>query len=91
MSAQAAPHLGRIREYEPEPLEELSEVLRPYASQSEADLFTPDASSSGGIVAWRFEPNERVEHIDVLVERVEPVLANLKGWVGASPREAAPR
>ncbi len=78
-----------IFEYEPEPPEELSEVLRRYARQFEVDSWTHDASSSGGVVAWCVEPNDAVKHIDVLVERVQKVLADLRALAGASLREAA--
>ena len=61
---------GRSGEREQEPEAELSEVLLRYASQFEADSYAHDASSVGGVVAWCVEPNDAVEHVDVLVERV---------------------
>ena len=65
-----------IFDYDPPPPAGLRDLLSQYARQFEDDPYTHDASSKG-VVASYAEPDDAVKHIDVLVERLERVLAKL--------------
>ena len=64
--------------YDPPAPTALRELLLRYAKQFEHDPYANDASSQG-VVAWYIEPEATVQHVDVLVERLERVLAELRG------------
>ena len=63
--------------YDPPPPKVLQDALFRYAREFEADPFTHDASSKG-VIAHFIEPGDAVEHTDVLVGRLNQVLADLK-------------
>ena len=67
---------GIFSGYDPPAPEALSELLRRYAGQFDADPHAHDVSSTG-VVAWCVEPDDAAKHIGVLAERVERVLADL--------------
>ena len=66
-----------ILDYDPPPPVALREALLQYARQFEDDPYTRDASSQG-VVAWYVEPADAAKHIDVLTERLDKVLSDLK-------------
>ena len=68
---------GIFSGYDPPAPPVLRDALLGYAGQFEDDAFSHNASSQG-VVAWYVEPPDAAEHIDVLVERLERVLADLK-------------
>ena len=66
-----------ILEYDPGPDKELRAVLEGWANAFKGDSFTTDASSKG-IHAWAVGYEAAVQHIDLLVDRLSKVLAELR-------------
>lgn len=63
--------------YDPAPPAALRDLLLRYAGQFEHDPYANDASSQG-VAAWSVEPEDAVTHLEVLAERLERVLTDLK-------------
>ena len=66
-----------ILDYDPGPEYELRQILEQWANQFSDDEFTTDASSKG-VVAWSVDHETATQHADVLAERLELVLSDLK-------------
>ena len=67
-----------ILDYEnPAPEEGLRTILQGWADQFRDDSFTADVSSKG-VKAWAIHPDDMVNHIDLLAERLERVLSDLQ-------------
>ena len=66
-----------ILDYDPGPADELRQILERWANQFGEDEFTTDASSKG-VAAWSVNYQTAVQHADLLVERLERVISELK-------------
>lgn len=66
-----------ILDYDPGPEDELRQILERWANQFSDDDFTVDASSKG-VVAWSVDHDAATQHADLLAERLERVLSDLK-------------
>ncbi len=63
--------------YDPQPPERLISLLEQWANQFRDEIFAQDVSSSG-VRAWAIHPDDMVNHVDLLAERLERVLSDLR-------------